>query len=204
MLHCHTISYHCASIIADCSNTGQWKNNIFYLLSSLQRQHHHSTFLTTTDPSLHDGLSRLLGKSFRRSFGSAAGSSAAAEASAAGAVALRRRPARPARSRCGGGQRGGQRGRRGRAACRSAGRSQQPLLQRAGVQNRKRDDWNECFDWFGICCWDAFSRVYWWTKYVLSTDCFQTVLKMMKLVCTQYEHCTNNVHTMYIQSMYTT
>jgi hypothetical protein len=43
MLHCHTISYHCASIIADCSNTGQWKNNIFYLLSSLQRQHHHST-----------------------------------------------------------------------------------------------------------------------------------------------------------------
>ena len=136
MLHCHTISYHCASIIADHSNTGQRKNNIFYLLSSLQRQHHHSTFLTTTDPSLHDGLSRLLGKSFRRSFGSAAGSSAAAEASAASAVALRRRPARPARSRCGEGQHG-QRGQRGRAACRSAGRSQQPLLQRAGVQNKK-------------------------------------------------------------------
>jgi hypothetical protein len=107
---------------------------------------HRATSLTTTDPSLHDGLSRLLGRSFRRSFGLAAGSSAAAEASAAGAVALRRRPARPARSRCGGGQRG-QRGRRGRAACRSTGRSQQQsLLQRAGVQNRKRDDWNECFD----------------------------------------------------------
>ncbi len=80
MLHCHTISYHCTSIIADCSNTGQQKNHISYLLSSLQRQHHHSTSLTTTDPS-------LLGKSFRRSFGSAAGSSAAAEASAAGADA---------------------------------------------------------------------------------------------------------------------
>ena len=105
MLHCHTISYHCASIIADHSNTGQRKNNIFYLLSSLQRQHHHSTFLTTTDPSQHNGLSRLLGKSFRRSFGSAAGSSTAAEASAASAVALRQRPA-PARSRCGEGQRG--------------------------------------------------------------------------------------------------
>jgi hypothetical protein len=97
MLHCHTISYHCASIIADCSNTGQQKSNIYYLLSSLQRQHHHSTSLTTTDPSLHDGSSRLLRKSFRRSFCSAAGSDAAAEASAAGAVALRRRPARPAR-----------------------------------------------------------------------------------------------------------
>ena len=109
MLHCHTISYHCASILADCSNTGQRKNNISYLLSSLPRQHHHSTSLTTTDPSLHDGLSRLLGRSFRRSFGLAAGSSAAAQASAACAVALRRRPAR---SRCG----GGRRGRRGRAA----------------------------------------------------------------------------------------
>ena len=138
MLHCHTISYHCASIIADHSNTGQRKNNIFYLLSSLQRQHHHSTFLTTTDPSLHDGLSRLLGKSFRRSFGSAAGSSAAVEASAASAVALRRRPARPARSRCGEGQRG-QRGQRGRAACRSAGRSLQPLPQRAGPQGCKTE-----------------------------------------------------------------
>ncbi len=156
MLHNHTISYHCASIIADCSNTGQWKNNIFYLLSSLQRQittAHRATSLTRTDPSLHNGLSRLLGKSFRRSFGSEAGSSAAAEASAAGAVALRRRPAQPARSRCQRGWRGraacrsGQRGWRGRAACRSAGRSQQQfLLQRAGVQNRKRDDWNECFD----------------------------------------------------------
>ena len=96
MIHCHTISYHCASIIADCSNTGQQKNNISYLLSSLQRKHHHSTSLTTTDPSLHDGLSRLLGKSFRCSFGLAAGSSAAAEASAASSVALRWRPARPA------------------------------------------------------------------------------------------------------------
>ena len=76
---------------------------------------HHITFLTTTDPSLHDGLSRLLAlvdhveivktagasghpaqKSFLRSFGSTAGSSEAAEASAAGAAALRRRPARPA------------------------------------------------------------------------------------------------------------
>jgi hypothetical protein len=149
MLHCHTISYHCASIIADCSqDNGKIISSISYLRCNVNiTTAHRATSLTTTDPSLHDGLSRLLGKSFRRSFGSAAGSSAAAEASAAGAVALRRRPARPARSRCGGGQRGGQRGRRGRAACRSAGRSQQQsLLQRAGVQNRKRDDWNECFD----------------------------------------------------------
>jgi hypothetical protein len=34
--------------------------NSSYLLSSLWRQHHHSTSLTTTDPSLHDGSSRLL------------------------------------------------------------------------------------------------------------------------------------------------
>jgi hypothetical protein len=93
ILHSHTISYHCASIIADGSNTGQRKNHISYLLSSLQRQHHHSTSLTTIDPSLHDGFSRLLGLSFRRSFGSAAGSSAAAEASAAGAAGAGAQPA---------------------------------------------------------------------------------------------------------------
>ena len=58
--HCHTISYQCASIIADRSNTGQLKNPISYLLSPLRRQHHPSTSLTTTDPSLHDGSSRLL------------------------------------------------------------------------------------------------------------------------------------------------
>ncbi len=64
ILHCHTISYQCVSIIADCSNTGQQKHHICYLLSSLRRQHHHSTSLTTTDPSLrlrlHNGSSRLL------------------------------------------------------------------------------------------------------------------------------------------------
>ena len=149
MLHCHTISYHCASIIADCSqDNGKIISSIPYLRCNVNiTTAHRATSLTTTDPSLHDGWSRLLGKSFRHCFGSAAGSSAAAEASAAAAsaVALRRRPARPARSSCGEGQHG-QRGQRGRAACRSAGRSQQPLLQRAGVQNRKRDDWNECFD----------------------------------------------------------
>jgi hypothetical protein len=156
ILHCHTISYHCASIIADCSNTGQRKNHVSYLLSSLQRQHHHSTSLTTTDPSLHDGLSRLLAladhveivktagasghlaqKSFLRSFGSAAGSSAAAEASAAGAAALRRRPARPART-----------ARTGSLPIRRPQTEAPPAnqLQWEGVQNRKRDDWNECFD----------------------------------------------------------
>jgi hypothetical protein len=158
MLHCHTISYHCASIIADCSNTGQWKNNIFYLLSSLQRQHHHSTSCHILDhdrsiaarwivKTVGEVIPTLLrfGSRVERCSGGQRGRRGRAAAEA-GAVALRRRPARPARSRCGGGQRG-QRGRRGRAACRSTGRSQQQsLLQRAGVQNRKRDDWNECFD----------------------------------------------------------
>ncbi len=127
ILRCHrdTISYQCASIIADSSNTWQRKNPISYLLSSLWRQHHHSTSLTTTDPLLHDGSSRMLAleeskwtllkssgplaqvASFRLSFGSAAGSRA-----------LRRRPAWPL---CGGGW-CGRRGWRGCAACRSAGR----------------------------------------------------------------------------------
>ncbi len=90
------------------------------------------------------------------------------------------------------------------------------FLQVPDVENRN-DDGNECLDWFGICCWDAFSRVYWYTKYVLSTDFSQTVPKMMKLVCTNsfsslkmlciytvrtmYIICTYNVHTLYVQNM---
>ncbi len=140
MLHYHTISYHCASIIADCSNIGQPKNNIFYLISSLQRQHHHSTSLTTTE-SDRSIAARWIVKTVGEVLPTLLRFGSKVEPTRA----LQRRPARPARSRCGGGQRG-RRGRRGRAACLSAGRSQQPLLQRAGVQNRKRDDWNECFD----------------------------------------------------------
>jgi hypothetical protein len=116
MLHHHTFSYHCASTIADCSNTGQRKNNIFYLLSSLQRQHHHSTSLTAIDPSLHDGLSRRLGKSFRRSFGSAAGSSCRTAAATAPATLS-----------------GGQRGRRGRAAAEAS------AVSAAGADARPAD-----------------------------------------------------------------
>ena len=42
MLHCHTISYHCASIIADGSNTGQRKNNLLspiFVATSTSPQH---------------------------------------------------------------------------------------------------------------------------------------------------------------------
>ena len=112
MLHCHTISYHCASIIADCSNTGQWKNNIFYLLSSLQRQHHHSTschildhdrsiaarWIVKTVGEVIPTLLRFGSRVERCSGGQRSRRGrAAAEACAAGAVALRRRPARSAR-----------------------------------------------------------------------------------------------------------
>jgi hypothetical protein len=52
-------------------------------------------------------------------------------------------------------------------------------------------------------------------RFQSSTDCFQTVPKMMKLVCansflnmlctytvrTLYERCTYNVHTLYVQNM---
>ncbi len=90
-------------------NTGQRKNHISYLLSSLWRQHHHSTSLTTTDPSLHDWSSRLLALADPVEIVRTTGASgvlptllrfcsrvsrAAAEA---GAAALRRRPARLAR-----------------------------------------------------------------------------------------------------------
>ncbi len=40
-------------------NTGQQKNHISGLLSSLQRQHHRSTSLTTTDPSMQSRLLAL-------------------------------------------------------------------------------------------------------------------------------------------------
>ena len=117
MLHCHTISYHCASIIADCSNTGQRKNNIFYLLSSLQRPIFVATSTSPQHILDHDRsiaarwIVKTVGEVIltllwfgsrveRCSGGQRRGSQrgrAAAEASAAGAVALRRRPARPAR-----------------------------------------------------------------------------------------------------------
>ena len=114
MLHCHTISYHCASIIADHSNIGQRKNNISYLLSSLQRQHHHSTschilehdrsiaarWIVKTVGEVIPTLLRF-GSRVERCSGGQRGrrGRAAAEAGAAGAVALRWRPARPARTR---------------------------------------------------------------------------------------------------------
>ena len=104
-------------LIVRTQDDGKIISSISYLRCNINiTTAHRATSLTTTDPSLHDGLSRLLGRSFRRSVGSAAGSSAAAEASAAGAVALRRRPAR---SRCG----GGRRGRRGRAAAEASAAS---------------------------------------------------------------------------------
>jgi hypothetical protein len=81
-------------LIVRTQDDGKIISSISYLRCNVNiTTAHRATSLTTTDPSLHDGLSRLLGRSFRRSFGLAAGSSAAAEASAAGAVALRRRPA---------------------------------------------------------------------------------------------------------------
>jgi hypothetical protein len=120
ILHCHTSSYHCASIIADCSNTGQWKNHISYLLSSLQYQHHqhildHDRSITARWIVKSVGASRPCWNSpdswckwpssaERRSFGSAAGSSAAergrrgraaAEASAASAAGADAQPADP-------------------------------------------------------------------------------------------------------------
>ena len=106
----HTISYHCASINADCSNTGQWKNNIFYLLSSLQRQHHHSTSCHILDhdrsiaarwivKTVGEVIPTLLrfGSRVERCSGGQRGrrGRAAAKASAASAASADARPADP-------------------------------------------------------------------------------------------------------------
>jgi hypothetical protein len=90
----------------------------------LQRQHHHSTSCHILDhdrsiaarwivKTVGEVIPTLLrfGSRVERCSGGQRGRRGRAAAEA-GAVALRRRPARPARSRCG----GGRRGRRGRAA----------------------------------------------------------------------------------------
>ncbi len=45
----------------------------------------------------------------------------------------------------------------GISGCQDSRCSRRLLLQGEGVEKRKRDDLNECFDLVGICCWDAQS-----------------------------------------------